>query len=293
MKNQKMIVCRGLPSSGKSSWAKEFLKRNKNYVEINRDNIRLGLGQDFSKPYEKLVKDIRDYSIRIALLGGFSIISSDCNLDPSHLEKFLGIRNDIDPSIEMEVKIFDTSLEECLARNERRAEKIPAKAIVDMWKKYVKPYMPVQGHPTYYPHSNDLPYAYQFDIDGTLALKGDRHIFDYSKVHLDLPHLPVVSIAKRLYKDGYKLIFMSGREDSCRSQTEEWLRENLGIRGILTLFMRKTGDHRKDSYIKKELWEEHIKDKFNILGIFEDRSSVVKMWRSLGLFVCQVAEGEF
>jgi hypothetical protein len=39
-----------------------------------------------------------------------------------------------------------------------------------------------------------LPRAIIVDIDGTLAIKGDRDIFDYSKVHLDLPNKPIVDL---------------------------------------------------------------------------------------------------
>lgn len=41
--------------------------------------------------------------------------------------------------------------------------------------------------------------------------------------------------------------------------------------------MRKTGDSRKDFLIKKEIYENELKDKYNILAIFDDRQQVVDM----------------
>jgi len=57
--------------------------------------------------------------------------------------------------------------------------------------------------------------------------------------------------------------------------------------------MRPAGDIRKDVLIKQEIYEREIKDKYNVLFVLDDRQSVVDGWRSLGLTVFQVAEGQF
>ncbi|KAB1900519.1 5'-hydroxyl kinase, partial [Micromonospora sp. AMSO31t] len=36
-----------------------------------------------------------------------------------------------------------------------------------------------------------------------------------------------------------------------------------------------------------------IKDRYRVVGVFDDRQQVVRMWRSLDLTVFQVAEGDF
>ena len=59
------------------------------------------------------------------------------------------------------------------------------------------------------------------------------------------------------------------------------------------LAMRKAGDTRKDSIIKKEMFEEYVEDKYKILFVLDDRNQVVEFWRSLGLTCLQVAEGDF
>lgn len=59
------------------------------------------------------------------------------------------------------------------------------------------------------------------------------------------------------------------------------------------LFMRRTGDTRKDNIIKREIFNEHIRGKYNVLFVLDDRSRVVREWRAMGLTVFQVAEGNF
>jgi len=50
---------------------------------------------------------------------------------------------------------------------------------------------------------------------------------------------------------------------------------------------------RKDVIIKQEIYEEHIKDKYDVLFVMDDRNQVVEFWRSIGLTCFQVAEGNF
>ena len=125
------------------------------------------------------------------------------------------------------------------------------------------------------------------DIDGTLALKGDRDIFDYSKVHLDKPNKPVITVIQALQNQTqYVLIIMSGRESSCRKDTADWLIKH----DVLPdkILMRNNGDHRKDAIVKKELYDTHIKGKFDVEMVFDDRKQVKKMWVDEGLFVFDV-----
>lgn len=57
--------------------------------------------------------------------------------------------------------------------------------------------------------------------------------------------------------------------------------------------MRPEGDSRKDSVVKEEMYNEHIKYKYNVKAIYDDRQQVVDMWRDLGLTVFQVDKGDF
>jgi hypothetical protein len=88
------------------------------------------------------------------------------------------------------------------------------------------------------------------------------------------------------------IVFMSGRDEVCRKETEDWLLEELPFEWA-ELWMRAEGDQRKDSIVKRELFDAHVRDRWQVLGVVDDRDSVVSMWRDLGLTVAQVAYGNF
>ena len=130
-----------------------------------------------------------------------------------------------------------------------------------------------------------------FDIDGTIAhMNGKRGPFDWKKVGLDDPDEPMLQII-RVMSEEYEIILVSGRDASCREETIEWLDKH-GIK-FDGLFMRPENDFRKDSIIKREIYESKIKDKYNVLIVFDDRDQVVETWRELGLKCAQVEPGKF
>lgn len=128
----------------------------------------------------------------------------------------------------------------------------------------------------------DIQKAIICDLDGTLAVLG-RDPYDATNAHLDTLNLPVAKVLS-LY-DG-KIILVSGRESKYRAQTEKWL----ATHNICydALFMRKTRDYRKDFVIKKEIYDQEIKGKYEIEFVLDDRDQVVKMWREMGLSCFQV-----
>lgn len=128
------------------------------------------------------------------------------------------------------------------------------------------------------------------DIDGTLALMKDRGPFDWHLVGQDLVHSHIKEILSRFSED-YIILLVSGRDEVCRPQTEEWLAKH-GIDWHF-LFMRPKGSYEKDCLVKEKIFNEKIKGEWEVSFVLDDRDQVVKMWRSLGLIVLQVAEGNF
>ena len=147
------------------------------------------------------------------------------------------------------------------------------------------------------------------DIDGTLSLKHDgRTWYDASTSDLDNPNKSVLALLHFVQENNLQglrnglnrkhdceIIFVSGRQEKDREPTQEFL-EKYGFDGC-PLFMRTTDDFRKDTIIKKELYEENVKGNYEILFVLDDRNSekcpVVDMWRGLGLTCFQVADGNF
>ena len=134
------------------------------------------------------------------------------------------------------------------------------------------------------------------DIDGTVAINdGHRGHYDYARVGDDKLHDQVAGLVAALSLDAQldvKILFVSGREDSCREATSEWL--DWYELPSKHLFMRKTGDHRPDYIIKREIFDEHIRDKYDVWFVLDDRTQVVEhCWRAMGLTCLQVAPGDF
>jgi uncharacterized protein YxjI len=133
-----------------------------------------------------------------------------------------------------------------------------------------------------------------FDLDGTFAFLGDRSPYDASRAEHDEVNQAVhfVYEAIRRGKPETVVLLVSGREDRWRAETERWLERH----GIIAdeLFMRRAGDRRKDTVVKREIYERHIAGRYTVRVVFDDRDQVVRLWRDdLDLPCFQVAWGNF
>jgi hypothetical protein len=140
-----------------------------------------------------------------------------------------------------------------------------------------------------------LPQAVIVDIDGTVATMNQRKLYEWYKVDTDSPNKPVIGLVEDLSRLGNTIIFLSGRDQSCEDKTRAWLNKELQLNWNNTLlFMRKKGDMRKDTIIKRELFEREILGKYFVRFVLDDRDSVVALWRKeIGLVCLQVDYGDF
>ena len=119
-----------------------------------------------------------------------------------------------------------------------------------------------------------------------------RGPYDWLKVDSDDPDENVLNLVRTLSLF-YKVIFLSGRSAEARVKTKDWLDIYYGQEYEM-LLMRGSGDFRKDNIIKEEIYRNHIKGKYYIEAVFDDRDQVVNMWREqLGLKCLQVEPGNF
>jgi predicted kinase len=285
-------MTKGLPGSGKSTWSKNVCTHLKGYLRVNKDEIRLDLQEDWSSELEKRVITIRNSAIVSALKSGMSVISDDCNLALKHEKVLRAIAQQCGAEFEVNDSFLKVPIEECIKRDALREGKsrVGEKVIRDMYDQFLKP-----REPKIEPYIDDptLPEAIICDLDGTVCLMaGKRGPFDYTKCNGDLPNKPVIEVVRAMSSCGYSIIYMSGREDSCMEMTRQWLRDN-NCPSPTGLFMRKSGDYRKDALVKGELLEQHVRGRFNVLFCLDDRQQVVDFYRSLGLTVFQVAPGKF
>lgn len=275
----KLLMLKGLPASGKSTYAKELVAQG--WKRLNKDDLRAMIHNGkHSNAKESKIKDI-ERGIAIKYLDyGENVVIDDTNFVYEDMWRTLAEQK----GAEFEVKFFDTPVMECVARDAKRGEKsVGAKVIFGMYDRYLKPKPPE--------YSTKKQDCYIFDIDGTLAKMNGRSPYDYTKVNTDIPNHNIVNIAKVLADSGVTIIVVSGRENSCRFETEQWLYKNDIVYD--KILMRKADDTRNDAIIKKEIYESEIKPYYNVLAVFDDRNRVVDMWRSLGLTCLQVDYGNF
>lgn len=128
------------------------------------------------------------------------------------------------------------------------------------------------------------------DLDGTLCRRPEngRGPYDETRVFEDLPCPQVVRTVCALAVAGISPVFMSGRREGCRVDSERWLQRHVPVKG-LGLHMRADGDTRADWEVKHDLFTVHIAPFFRVFAVLDDRRQVVDMWRWIGLTVFQVA----
>jgi predicted kinase len=288
-----LTMTKGLPASGKTTWAKQ-----QNAKRVNKDDLRAMIDNSkWSKDNEAQIIHVRNIIAAYHLDCGRDVIIDDTNLAPKHEEDLRNLADRL--SAEFVIKDFtDVSLSTCLKRDSERANSVGEKVIRTMYNSFIKK----KGHVAQYtppPYNEDLPNCIIVDIDGTLAHMNGRSAYDYSKVGSDIIDENVKEIVLRYARhrdlleeipDTY-VIIVSGREDGCKQETVDWLASN-GV-PYDEIYMRKHGDHRDDRIVKKEIYEQYIKPRYNVRFVLDDRDRVVEMWRKEGLKVLQVAEGDF
>lgn len=283
----KVIFTQGLPASGKSTWSKNFCIKNKDWVRVSRDDLRNMRGQYWIPKQEKLISHWEQELVATALDHKKNVIVDATNFNKKYVKQIKDMCKMIDENVEFETKVFNVSVEECIKRDLKREASVGEKVIRGMYDKYLKKDIRIKQV------KGSLPNCVICDLDGTLAIHNGRSPYEYEKCDTDLVNEAVRTILWQTTGTTAHLIFMSGRDDSCKERTEKWLKDTVNISRDYDLYMRKTGDDRPDYIVKKELFDNHVKDKFYVEFVLDDRNQVVRLWRDLGLTCLQVAEGEF
>lgn len=281
-KRPKLLMLKGLPASGKSTYAKEL--ESKGWARVNKDDIRREFFPDYTFKDEKEVVYMEDAEIIAELREGNNVVVDDTNFAPKHQQRLEKIAKE--EEADFEVLFIDTPLEECIKRNRKRASNVPMEAILNMYRKYIAPYR--EEHVTY---NDKLDEAILVDVDGTLAhIDGDnpRSPYDASRAMEDVLDDVVSVLTSMCYQHGYRVIILTGRHSGHLQVTKDWLAEN-GVE-YDEIHCRDEEDTRADYIVKKELFEQYVKDKYNVKFVVDDRPQVCRMWRSLGLKTLQVGD---
>lgn len=302
MSLQTITLTRGLPASGKTTWAKAWvLEDPAARARVNRDDLRAML---FVKPtyewhQEQQVTAVQREAVKALVAAGCDVVCDDTNLRPKYVREWQRFARA--HGADVEIREFPIDVEDAIRRDAERTSPVGEQIIRNMAGKFTRkgallPLLEdvIDEEPaaeTYTPDPS-LPHAIIVDIDGTVALKHpDRDIYDLTRVHMDLRNEPVIEAVQAAKRDGLAVVYCSGRDASARAETATWIAENVEVPG--ELWMRGEGDRRKDSIVKRELFDTHIRERYNVRYVLDDRQQVVDMWRRLGLTCLQVAPGDF
>lgn len=296
-----ILLTKGCPTSGKSTFAKKLVEQG-SHVRVNKDDLRSMLHNSvYSESNEKFVLSVRDFVVEECLKKNLSVVVDDTNFDGQHFKRMCLIAEKFDKDIVVREKYFPIDLTVAHERNEQRVVgKVPRSVIDRMYKKYVEGktvkerFVQITNKKEDLTQDKNLPSAIICDLDGTISLFTEemRSPYDASKCEHDLLNEPVADVINTYFNKGYKILFVSGREDKYREQTEKFLKKHFPDL-TYSLYMRKTGDMRKDTIIKKEIYIDNIWTNYFVKFILDDRASVVRGWREMGLICFQVAEGMF
>lgn len=280
---------------------------------------------------EDFVKNMQNEHVRQAVRSGYDVILDNTHLVPMTVKKLHQLAASIG-DVKVIEKCFNMSVQECIERDAKRTgfAHVGEKVIKDMARAagldrnrkledketyYAPRWAPGgdgAGVVSGYDPNSPLPKAVICDLDGTLSLLNGRSPYDALNCDKDLPNLPVIECVKAMHEQGYAILFTSGREDKYAEPTRQFIAQHVQIERNVRpstvgsiectpfmetityeLLMRQSGDQRKDSIVKREIFDEKIRPRYNVVFTLDDRNQVVDEWREMGLACFQVNYGSF
>lgn len=289
---KELLILIGPPGSGKSTHA--GLMRGGNYFRVSQDDMgKDGHKQEFMK----------------AVLRGNSIVLDRMNFNKQQRAWYIYTAKEAGYVIKGMTFFFshNTCYTRMLNREDHPTITSPGNALSALHTFYSKFEYPTldEGFDSL-EEKREVPTNESVvvcDIDGTVAnldhrlhyVRGEKKNWRafLAECDKDEPINDIYYMAES-YADvtGGHLIFCSGRGQEYLDKTSKWLDDNrMDHDG---LYMRQVRDYRPDYIVKEQILDFEILTRYkNISAVFDDRSTVVDMWRRRGLRCLQVAEGNF
>lgn len=302
----------GLPASGKTTRARELMADAHGAMRrVNLDDIRAMLDDNgtgakvWTHKHEATAQAIQESAVLAAARDGFDVVIDNTHLTsrmPGRLKTVLAAVN----GLTFQVHDFtDVPIDECLRRDAAREHRVGESAIRRLHERHqsarksgwrlTAEWMADRPAVALYVADPLLEHAVVCDIDGTLAIHDGRGPYDLDRLETDLLSEPVACALALYGRADHYVILLSGREEGDQGQhraaTERWLAKHEV--DYDELWMRPAGDKRGDDIVKAELFDNHVRGRFNVRMVLDDRDRVVALWRRMGLACWQVNYGSF
>lgn len=333
MKN--IIILQGISNSGKSTWTKQqsgyhIISRDaiREFLLGGKENLQKYFSKGMDFQVEEYITTLEEQMLAKHISKNHKVIIDNCNLLKKYIQTYVNIFSDFDyPIEEVEIKTFPVELEEAIRRSKIRdeipinenvikkqfeqfksASGLSCNDFIDSNNKWISKREKKKWH---YTNFDVMPYRTRFksyvicDLDGTSShrqiLENEngfymRSFYDYESAYYDKPDTAVRFILHSLFEKGVKIIFVSGRKESSRKFTEDFIEDKLLFsKNDYKLFMREVGDNRSDDIVKYEIFNRHLRKLPGIFAVFDDRKRVIAMWEELGIKVmnCGALNEEF
>lgn len=302
---KKLILTRGIPGSGKSTWAKAWVAEDPEHrIRLNWDDTRNMMGPYWVPSREPINKHMLWAGLNMAAYctRPYDIVIDNMNLNPKdwkQYEEWITTYNQSMNSDEtntqyvLEFKDFFISLEECIRRDSMRSNPIGEKTIKDIWRRYKHFIQTTEVENVVNnlrPSTGKVP-CIVVDMDSTMCFNTTKRPW-YGEgaaegMIKDVPNPGVVAVVKELQRK-FPIVVVTGRDTTQATVTKQWL-ANQGI-APTDFYFRTAGDYRKGVEVKNELINQ-VLNKYDIVAIFEDCEPIVKMFRDMGLTVLQPNKG--
>lgn len=306
----KLYIMVGVPLSGKTTRAKQMVNELPNTYIVSRDIER----ETFVKQYQEVNDRIEDIVTELVEHKIFTYLKiGDVIVDNTHLDKkyFDYYQKTFGGSYDIEYVVMDLPSEnEIIKRNITRFKNSGKLIFEKVNHKFRKQYLeliennliPQNSYVgktktdnrigTQIPYDGNLDDCVICDLDGTLSMMNGRSAMNGEDCATDVVNKSVKFVLGNI-PTNTKIILLSGRNkgNGAYEATLKWLKDNDVIYD--ELYMREENDYRPDVVLKRELYNKHIKGKYNVVFCLDDRDCVVKLWRNLGLNCFQVNYGNF
>lgn len=136
-----MIVCRGIPASGKTTYSKKWVSDDiHNRVRVNKDDIRNMLFDGkYTPELEKQVKESQTLIIKNSIKNNKHVIIDNTHLKDKDINELIDLakecKDEFGKTVVIKIAEFPISIEDALERNSKRNNPVPNQVIIDMYNK--------------------------------------------------------------------------------------------------------------------------------------------------------------